>query len=277
MRLMRPLAVGVTLFVGWVLVLADPVPAAREDMSTPGPGLTPTAAEVVLNKAWTTLGGSTAFNSVTTFEIRAVEERDIADGTAKGHVALDNTPESLGFTMRWPDQFQIRRGHFVHTLDGPGFWMQQTGGPTVPDSPALQETARRSTQLNTAYFSLMFLLKSPPALGWHPRFLGELRFGDLTGPTVAFEDQNGKGPKMVFRTSDCLPVALVTTALRVDATGGQSLVQVLKVLEDYRSVGRLRFPFRLEVSTPGGHVVTEVESIRVNERLSTGAFAKPRR
>ena len=233
-------------------------------------------AESVLNQARASLGGSKALESVTTLEIQAVEERQADGPVPAGATVYEVRPEPFRFRMRWPGRFQFTRPSFTHTLNGPAFWLEQTGGTPVPVSPDIETTARRSTELNAAYLTLAFLLRTPPWLRWQPRYLGVTKTDGIEGPTVEFIGPTGHGPKVVFDSARHMPVAVVTTARRMDGSG-ERVVQVVRRLEDYRNVGELRFPFRLDERAPGYHIIRRISIIRVNPPLGLRDFAKPSR
>jgi hypothetical protein len=234
-------------------------------------------AEAILSAARNSLGGVPALAAVVTFEVEGVEER-LATGTVpNGATVFDSDPEPFGFRTRWPDRFQVTRKWFVHTLNGSEYWKRQTGGPPVPDTPEIDATARRSTELNSAYFALAFLLRAPPSLRWSPRYGGVVKIDGIEGPMVEFVGPSGSGPRMVFDGIRHMPLALVTKAQRYDATGGGRVVEVVKRLEDYRKVGALLFPFRLDERAPGRHAITTVKSIRINPPFGARQFAKPAR
>jgi len=234
-------------------------------------------AELIIEQARASLGGSTTLDSVTTLEILGTEEREYAGALPKGATGYDSPAEPFGFKMRWPDRFQFTRHWFIHTLEGRAFWQKQTGGPTVPQTPDLQATARRSTELNAATCTLAFLLKTPPSLGLRPRYLGVVKIEGLEGPTVEFVGPTTYAPKLIFDPVGHTPMAAITTARRFDASGIERVVQVVKRLEDYRKVDGLRFPFRLDERAPGRHTITRIKSIRVNPPLGLRDFANPSR
>jgi|WetSurMetagenome_2_1015567.scaffolds.fasta_scaffold253451_2 hypothetical protein len=232
-------------------------------------------ADAILSAARNSVGGVAALAAVVTLDVDAVEERLATSTVPNGVTVFDADPEPFGFRMRWPDRFQLTRRWFVHTLDGSEYWKRQTGGPPVPDTPDLERTARRSTELNSAYMALAFLLRVPPSLRWSPRDGGVVTVDGIEGPMVEFVGASGSGPRMVFDAARRTPLALVTRARQYDASGSERDVEVVKRLEDYRRVGGLLFPFRLDERTPGRHAITRVKSIRVNPPFGPREFAKP--
>ena len=276
MRRQQCLVMATTLVAISTLFLVESARPLSAGISRPRQARTADGeAERVLSQARASLGGSNALDAVSTLEIHGVEERGAPGAVPNGATVYGSAPEPFGFKMRWPDRFQVTRGWFIHTLDGRAFWKRQTGGPPVPDTPDLEATARRSTELNSAYLTLAFLLRTPPSLRWEPRYRGVTKIDGLEGPTIEFVGPSGRGPKMVFDAVRHLPLAVVTTARRYEATGGERLLDVVKKLDDYRRVGGLLFPFRLDEQTPGQHVITRITSVRVNPPLGVRDFAQP--
>ncbi len=257
--------------VEWTRPLSADASSPRQARSAEGD------AERVLELGRASLGGSKALDAVTTLEILGVEERGSSGAAPKGAIVYDAAPEPFGFKMRWPDRFQFTRKWFIHTLDGRAFWKQQTGGPPVPDTPDIDATARRSTELNSAYLTLAFLLRTPPWLRWQPKYRGVTKIDGIEGPTIEFAGPSDHGPKVLFDAVRYMPLAVVTTSRRYEATGGERVVNVVKRLEDYRRVGALLFPFRLDEQAPGRHAITRINSVRVNPPLGLRDFAKPSR
>ena len=278
MRLRQRLFMATTLVAVSTLSLGESTRPLSADVSWPRQARGAEGdAERVLRQARASLGGSNSLEAVTTLEIQGVEGRESSGAVPKGAIVYDSAPEPFGFKMRWPDRFQFTRKWFIHTLDGRAFWKQQTGGPPVPDTPEIDATARRSTELNSAYLTLAFLLRTPPWLRWQPKYRGVTKIDGVEGPTIEFVGPSDHGPKVLFDAVRHMPLAVVTTARRYEATGGERVVDVVKRLEDYRRVGALLFPFRLDEQAPGQRVVTRINSIRVNQPLGSHDFAKPSR
>jgi hypothetical protein len=221
------------------------------------------AAAAVLARARDALGGVARLDAIRTLEVRGTDQRDSERGTLPA--------EEFRFRALWPENFQITSKWFTHTLNGQAVWFRQTGGPAVHRDATIEATARQSTERDAAILALTFLLKTPPHLKMHARYLGYQSQDGVVGEVVEFATDTGFAMRLILDQGR--PSAIVTTVRRIGRDGELTVPRVRR-LEDYREVSGIRVPFRIDERSPNVHIVRRIDQVLVDLRLSRSDFVE---
>lgn len=217
-------------------------------------------AEALLARGKEALGGANLLSAVRALEVEGLRIREPGDDHAE--------TDLYGFRLLLPGHFQSTDNPYRHTIQGPSFWMKDDTSSGIDLTESIRTTAQRSTRRRFAHSALTFLLStvdgSPVPARLSP-------CGPDTGPAAECLaiTTDGFTFKLRFDEATGRPSAILTETL----FDGAPAVRIER-LEDYRQVGGLWFPFRIDESVGGYHSVTRLSVVRVNGELSPSDFAE---
>ena len=173
------------------------------------------------------------------------------------------------FKMLWPDKHLMEYpGGITQVVNGPNAW--SIPAPLMP-GPAVS-SERRHYDLNL--HAIEFLLTPPPQSRIAMTAKGS---GSVQGLSGMLLDVVGPEPfalTLVVDPGDGHLVGYTRAMQRVGATQGPSEDTEVVLLEDYRLVRGVKFPFKIVRSAYGISNTLIVEALRVNEGVSAADFVR---
>jgi hypothetical protein len=241
-------------------------------------------ADDLLERARRTLGDPRRLAGLKTLVIESEERSEVSGAPArKGTTVYTPNPTRCVYRFLFPSRFQrvqtegVRQ--ILHTINGDEFWMANVGAqPAVPPEleglgqslqadPALQAAARANVRAKFVGMSLAFTLRVPPALGFDVASGDQTSLDGVSVESVAIKRGGETRFKLLLDASTFRPVALVWVF-------DDPLVEAIQRLADYRLVGGMKFPFRLEMTLPRSRSIVAVRTVQVDARLTPADFAK---
>jgi hypothetical protein len=160
-----------------------------------------------------------------------------------------------------PNRFQSSSLGFVHTFDGPTFWMTSPADFRVAFTPEMQATAERGLLDRVVDVTMSFLIRAPEGRAGTVTGVGRVNVEGLTGDglLVTLKGREVAATTFVFDPADGRPLG----AFRNTRTAGEKRVYFFK---DHREIGGVRFPFLIELRfRPGpGAVDYRIEDLQLN-------------
>jgi hypothetical protein len=225
--------------------------AAAKPEARPAPSAgTPPAADAIIEKYVTALGGADAMKKVTS---------RVAKGVIV--VAGKETPIEV-FTKAPNKRITISGGTSFTAFDGTAGWMGNAGRPARDMTPA----ESMSSALDSEFYLGPRLKEIFTQLRvGRPDKIGDIDVIPLTGirqgqPPVRlfFDAQTGLLLRMIRYTENPL---------------GRMPVQI--DYADYRDVGGMKTPFRWTLSRPNGRFTIQLNDVKANVPVDDSKFAKP--
>jgi hypothetical protein len=231
-------------------VLDSDAPARPAMPAAPASGAAAIAADQIIEKYLTALGGADAIGKVTS----RVMKGTIQTGGSE-------TPIEL-FTKAPNKRISISNGQSFTAFDGTAGWMGNTG------RPAREMTATESEAAGLdAEFALSLRLKEifPQLRRGRPETIGgvECELLNATRP--------GRPPvRLYFDKNSGLLVRLVRYA---ETPVGRNATQI--DYADYREMDGVKSPFRWTLSRPNGRFTIQVKEAKNNVAIEDAKFVKP--
>jgi hypothetical protein len=212
------------------------------------------AAERILQRARSAISAGRRVESVTALsgETRRIWDNGRADPVA--------------FTLQLPDKFQTRIGKISHTLSGNLFWQN------LENPPAIQDRARDATRDRAARMTILLLLRTPQFLPVQAVASPPQQFEGKQAEVVEFKGDSLK-LRLFIDGKSHLPLGF-EAASRATASGASDLTH-RGLLQEYRIVSGVRFPFRMDETIGEFHGVTVVDALQVNPSGVDEIFTKP--
>jgi hypothetical protein len=182
-----------------------------------------------------------------------------------------------------PARFQVRDPFGVNTLNNGEFWRALTAeaGAVSMSAGGRQETSRVRENVTHTFLvtSMAFLLRPLAGVEVTATNAGLMGVDGLDGDALRVVGPQGLDVTFVFDRHDGHLVGYADQG-RLAVTGeAPVLVHAVSRVSDFRLVGGLRFPHRIELSVPTGSQtgplisVTEVEKIEI-DTLTPADFSR---
>jgi len=191
--------------------------------------------------------------------------------------------------LRWPDHFQTRYSQSgvpfsqarpedlqANTLDGTNFW-QKFSVQVPPDSTA---RAKRGSLTDFTRVALTYLLRLPARSDVAVKALGRRAILGMDGDAILVTDPNGVFHVFMFDANTGALLGYVWNTKADGGVNGPTDHRVERFL-DFRDVGGIKFPFRVEETwdAPAGTkpqvTIRDVHLIELNT-LSAADFKQPK-
>lgn len=188
------------------------------------------------------------------------------------------------FKLLLPDHLQLRAGPVLHTLAGAAYGRRlvdttRYGGPLLDRmlaDPESRRTAARGMHSHLLRLSLLYLARAP-AVATAPEDEGLRDFGVVKGRTLLFRDPVEElRAEVVLDPSTAALLAVVTPVRTVGGAKAGTESNWISMPADYREVGGVRIPHRLDDWNGGARSRVELSAVRVGG-LGRGEFTMERR
>lgn len=160
-----------------------------------------------------------------------------------------------------PNRFQSSSLGFVHTFDGPTFWMTSPAGFRVAFTPEMQATAERGLLDRLVDVTMAYLIRTPEGRASATASVGRVNVEGMSGDgvLVTLKGREAAATTFVFDPADGRPLG----SFRNTRTAGEKRVYFFR---DHREIGGVRFPFLIELRfRPGtGAVDYRVADLQLN-------------
>jgi hypothetical protein len=184
-----------------------------------------------------------------------------------GQMSLDGeTAEYVELPSRRRMEMTIMGQPVVQVMDGDTAWAVMNGAPQ-PMSPDQVEAMRAGGFSNPV--RLLLALSDPQA---DIRYAGRVPFSARTAETIEWLRPGGRPAKVYFDAASGDLLALEQPEL---SPAGADWVPVQRAFGDYRTVGKLRYPYRVIVYSNGAKMVeTALSQVEFNVTIPAGLFRR---
>lgn len=180
-------------------------------------------------------------------------------GTRTRSLETRPTDEPLDEALLLPGFLRVRHRTVTHTLAGARFFQR----PQYDEDT--RRTAARSMKHRLIVFCLTYLARVPPEMTLVVEDLGVRDFEWVKGRTLGVRDpQERLRLELVLDAVDSRPLAVVTHGMVAYPDGTTAIDDTVGLLNDYREVSGIRFPFQVEERSKADHARVSVTSIVVN-------------
>jgi len=239
------------------------IAAPAEEQPRPGAAVRPASAPsvpVLLKAAQTALGGESAFARVRSLTVRY---------TLQWTTNPNSRPRPFAFTMVMPDGMWAQTGRVTHTLKGEAFWQNE-------DNPAeIRAIAHQNARVDFVLWTLVFLLRTPTVMPLDAEVRGPSAIGTVRGDGLLFRGKDGFRMTLLIDQHTRQPLGFSMPWDNTTTSGRNNEMERTGQLSDYREVGGVRFPHRIDEAFGTDRSRMQVTELLVNPEGVDKLFVKP--